>query len=65
MQFAVEAWDPDYGTGGDGDGLDPSTDIVDMSIEYEPDVWKPLGPSPEAENAALENTVYFLSLIHI
>ena len=60
MQFAVEAWDPDYGTGGDGDGLDPSTDIVDMSIEYEPDVWKPLGPSPEAENAALENTVYFV-----
>lgn len=33
MQFAVEAWDPDYGTGGDTEGLDPSTDVVDLSVE--------------------------------
>ena len=44
MQFAVEAWDPDYGTGGDSDGLDPSTDVVDPTIEHAPDDWRPIDP---------------------
>ena len=28
MIFSVEAWDPDYGTGGDVEALDASTDVV-------------------------------------
>ena len=57
MQFAVEAWDPDYGTAGDVDGLDPSTDVVDMSIERDPKDWQPLDATPAAEP---EGTVYFV-----
>ncbi len=44
MQFAVEAWDPDYGTGGDVDALDASTDVVDASVELEVGKWQPITP---------------------
>lgn len=44
MKFAVEAWDPDYGTGGDIDALDASTDIVDADVELPRPDWQPLGP---------------------
>lgn len=50
MQFAVEAWDPDYGTGGDVDSLDASTDVVDASVEVPVGRWRPVvpdaGPAP-------------------
>ena len=55
MQFAVEAWDPDYGTGGDVDGLDASTDVVDMSVERDPGGWEPIEPV-----VAPQGTVYFV-----
>jgi len=42
MQFAVEAWDPDYGTGGDVDGLDASTDVVDATVEHALLDWTPI-----------------------
>lgn len=44
MKFAVEAWDPDYGTGGDIDALDASTDVVDADVELPRADWQPLGP---------------------
>ncbi len=44
MRFAVESWDPDYGTGGDSDALDASTDVVDASLELLADDWRPITP---------------------
>ena len=51
MRFAVEAWDPDYGTGGDADGLDPSTDVVDPNLEVAAESWSPIDPSADAPTA--------------
>lgn len=45
MEFAVEAWDPDYGTGGDVDALDASTDVVDATVEQPVGQWQPITPS--------------------
>ena len=56
MKFAVEAWDPDYGTGGDVAALDPSTDVVDVSVERPTDEWSPIAP----EEVALPTTVFFV-----
>ena len=56
MQFAVEAWDPDYGTGGDVDALDASTDVVDAEVEVPLADWKPI--SPESDPAT--GVVYFV-----
>lgn len=47
MKFAVESWDPDYGTGGDSDGLDASTDVVDPEREVSAAEWRPLSPSAQ------------------
>ena len=44
MQFAVEAWDPDYGTGGDADALDASTDVVRADVEVPLEQWTPIKP---------------------
>ena len=44
MKFAVEAWNPDYGTGGDIDALDASTDVVDADVELPRGDWRSLGP---------------------
>ena len=56
MQFAVEAWDPDYGTGGDAGALDASTDTVDASLEFPVDEWRPIDPPSVDEEA----TIYFV-----
>jgi len=45
MQFAVEAWDPDYGTGGDVDALDASTDVVDAAVEVAVGEWSAITPT--------------------
>ncbi len=45
MRFAVETWDPDYGTGIDTDGLDPSTDVVDSTVEFAAGDWRPIRPA--------------------
>jgi len=55
MHFAVEAWDPDYGTGGDADALGASTDVVDMALERDPDDWTPIDPEQVSEA-----TVFFV-----
>ena len=56
MQFAVEAWDPDYGTGGDVDGLDASTDVVDASVEVPLGDWAPKPPG----SGPTDGVVYFV-----
>lgn len=44
MIFSVEAWDPEYGTGGDVDALDASTDVVHADVEVPLDSWAPITP---------------------
>jgi hypothetical protein len=56
MQFAVEAWDPDYGTGGDADALDSSTDVVHADAEFPLAEWRPIRP----EGPAVRGVVYFV-----
>jgi len=46
MEFAVESWDPDYGTGGDAEALDASTDVVEPGVEVPVDEWAPITPTP-------------------
>lgn len=45
MQFAVESWDPDYGTGGDADALEASTDVVNADAERPLPDWAPIDPT--------------------
>ncbi len=56
MRFAVEAWDPDYGTGVDAEGLDPSTDVVDASLEVATSRWHPIRPLAPS----VPDTVWFV-----
>lgn len=56
MQFAVEAWDPDYGTGGDADALDSSTDVVDANVEVPSAEWAPITPAADPPSGV----VYFV-----
>ncbi len=46
MEFAVESWDPDYGTGGDAEALDASTDVVEPGVEVPVAAWAPITPPP-------------------
>lgn len=45
MKFAVESWDPDYGTGGNSDALDASTDVVNAGAEVAVESWQPITPA--------------------
>lgn len=45
MKFAVESWDPDYGTGGNSDALDASTDVVNAGAEVAVERWQPITPA--------------------
>ncbi|NNC81133.1 MAG: hypothetical protein HKN94_13380 [Acidimicrobiales bacterium] len=56
MQFAVESWDPEYGTGGDSSALDASTDVVNIEVEHKAGSWVPLTPAPERT----PETIYFV-----
>jgi hypothetical protein len=47
VQFAVESWDPDYGTGGDSDALDASTDVVHPDLEVPSNDWRAITPRPQ------------------
>lgn len=53
MIFSVEAWDPDYGTGGDVEALDASTDVVDATVEVELGQWAPITPGPTTANGVI------------
>lgn len=56
MIFSVEAWDPEYGTGGDIDALDASTDVVHADVEMPLDDWAPITPSPQR----VSGIIYFV-----
>jgi len=56
MQFAVEAWDPDYGTGGNADALDASTDVVAATVEVALADWAPVQPT----RGAASGVIYFV-----
>ena len=46
MRFAVETWEPEYGTPGDTDALDASTDVVTADVERPLVAWEPQTPPP-------------------
>lgn len=56
MQFAVESWDPDYGTSGNVEELDASTDLVNAEAERALEDWAPLEPLRSED----PGTVYFV-----
>lgn len=56
MRFAVEAWDPGYGTSGDIDALDASSDVVDASVEVAVGEWQPVIPA----GGPASGVVYFV-----
>ncbi len=53
MIFSVEAWDPEYGTGGDIDALDASTDVVQADVEVPLDQWAPINPDRAPVHGAI------------
>lgn len=57
MIFSVEAWAPEYGTGGDADALDASNDVVHADIEVPLGEWAPIASST---NAAASGDIYFV-----
>jgi hypothetical protein len=52
----VESWDPDYGTGGDSDALDASTDVVNPDLEMPTTSWAPITP----ETRPTPGTIWFV-----
>lgn len=56
MIFSVEAWDPEYGTGGDVEALDASTDVVHADVEVPLSDWAPMTPAGDASS----NVIYFV-----
>ncbi len=44
MRFTVETWDPAYGSPVRDHDLDPSTQSVDVGVEYAPSDWRPHRP---------------------
>ena len=49
MKFVVETWDPAYGSSVREPGVDPSSQPVEVSVECEPDEWRPIQPGPDTE----------------
>jgi hypothetical protein len=43
MRFAVESWDPSYGSPVEG-GLSEASGPVDAAVEFPPDAWRPVSP---------------------
>jgi hypothetical protein len=47
MRLSIDAWDPSYGSSGDGDGeLDRSPAVIEEGIEVPPERWAPIDPDP-------------------
>lgn len=50
MRFAVDTWEPGYGTSGEPDaagaGLTPTDVRVDVAVEVPADRWRPIDPAP-------------------
>ena len=54
MIFSVDAWDPEYGTGGDAEALDASTDVVAADVEVPLAQWAPIRPpNPRTPTAVI------------
>lgn len=51
MKFAVEAWDPEYGSSFEAEGLIDSTVEVDPWVERDEVSWAPIAVGPEVEPA--------------
>ena len=49
MRFAVDAWDPDYGTSTRDDQLREASRPVDPAVERDPDDWAPVDPDPTTD----------------
>ncbi len=62
MNFAVESWEPGYGTSvGDGarEGInDPSTRPVDPSVEIAPQDWRSIEPTVAVDERSLPTVVF-------
>ncbi len=46
MKYAVESWDPAYGTSGDDQSLTELDESVDASVERSLNEWEPIAPAP-------------------
>ncbi len=46
MQYAVETWDPVYGTPSEVNELDAAAEQVDLNVEVEAAKWQPVTPDP-------------------
>lgn len=55
MRFAVDTWDPGYGSSTDDLDLDNSTARVTLDVELAPDQWEPVAPpvTPGAPDAVV------------
>ncbi len=53
MTFAVESWDPAYGSPADEAGLEPATATVDAEVEVAADRWAPIDPDPSAAPSSI------------
>lgn len=49
MRFAVDAWDPSYGSSVDVDPLAESTASVNTDVEIPTAQWRPLNPDPSSQ----------------
>ncbi len=49
MRYAVESWDPAYGTSGDDQALAELDHSVDASVERALSDWAPIAPSPSGD----------------
>jgi hypothetical protein len=57
MKFAVESWDPSYGSAVETLDLDQATEKVDAAVEVPLADWKPVGAGPDVE---VPDTVLFV-----
>jgi hypothetical protein len=57
MRFAVDTWEPGYGTSGEPDAtatdLSPTDVRVDVAVEVPADRWRPIDPAPGPAPAAV------------
>ena len=57
MRFAVETWDPSYGSAMESTELELSEETVDIAVEVAPSDWAPIDPPIDAP---LPETIWFV-----
>jgi hypothetical protein len=62
MRFAIDPWDPSYGSAADdlGDAAEQSAVVVDLNVELAPDAWRPVRPAPISADARHASEVVFV-----